>query len=128
MVSVVAVDLSEITIIGSEFNLPLGELSALSGTLTGTLADGTPLNVELGRESSATITLAATTDSDGDGIADGIDNCLDVQNPDQTDTDEDGVLSKSEWSAMKNSPAKADTNSDGRVSLKELVDWMKKTD
>jgi N-acetylglucosamine-6-sulfatase len=31
------------------------------------------------------------TDSDGDGVADDIDNCLSVANPDQADTDGDGV-------------------------------------
>ncbi|USN54821.1 MAG: hypothetical protein H6765_10245 [Candidatus Peribacteria bacterium] len=31
------------------------------------------------------------TDTDGDGVTDCFDNCVDVRNPDQTDTDGDGV-------------------------------------
>ena len=42
---------------GSDFNLPFGDITATSGTLTGILADGTPLNVDFGRASTATITL-----------------------------------------------------------------------
>lgn len=33
----------------------------------------------------------AAPDSDGDGVADGIDNCLATSNPDQADTDRDGI-------------------------------------
>ncbi len=36
-------------------------------------------------------TLSYTDDADGDGIADGYDNCPFVANPDQKDTDGDGV-------------------------------------
>jgi hypothetical protein len=46
-----------ITISGSGFNFPFGDLVPLSGTLTGVLSDGTPLNVNFGRASTATITL-----------------------------------------------------------------------
>ncbi len=51
--SIFALDTSAITIFGSGFNFPLGELTASSGTL----ADGTPLNVDFARASTATITL-----------------------------------------------------------------------
>jgi len=30
-------------------------------------------------------------DSDGDGVVDDIDNCIDIPNPDQVDTDGDGL-------------------------------------
>ena len=46
-----------VTIFGNGFNLPFGDITATSGTLTGTLADGAPLNVNFGRASTATITL-----------------------------------------------------------------------
>ena len=52
-----ALDFSATTIVGSGFNFPLGDLSAASGVLTGTLADGTPLDVNFSRASRARITL-----------------------------------------------------------------------
>ncbi len=55
--SLVSIDQSTVEIIGSGFNLPLGNITALSGTLTGSLSDGTPLNISFGRASTATITL-----------------------------------------------------------------------
>ena len=54
---IVALESSTITIVGGQFNLLLGELTELSGTLTGLLADGTPLNTNFSRASTATITL-----------------------------------------------------------------------
>ena len=39
----------------------------------------------------ATISRGGTTDSDGDGVPDDIDNCPDDSNPDQLDSDGDGV-------------------------------------
>ena len=38
-------------------NFPLGDIVATSGTLTGTLADGTLINIDFARASTATITL-----------------------------------------------------------------------
>ena len=76
---------------GFGFNFPLGPIADVSGILTGVLADGTAINVDFGRASGAQIVLVAVTDSDGDGIADGLDNCLDVQNPSQVDTDGNGL-------------------------------------
>jgi hypothetical protein len=80
-----------VVIFGGFFNFPFGEISSTTGTITGTLADGTPLNANFTRATTATITLVATTDTDGDGIADGLDNCLDVPNEDQADTDGNGL-------------------------------------
>jgi hypothetical protein len=48
----------DISIFGRAFNLPLGQVAALSGTLSGTLGDGTPISVDFARASSATITLS----------------------------------------------------------------------
>ena len=48
-----------IEIQGSGFNFPLGDIPSTAGTLTGTLADGTPINVPFARASTAKITLAA---------------------------------------------------------------------
>ncbi len=36
------------------------------------------------------VSSPSADDVDGDGVLDGVDNCLEVANPDQTDTDEDG--------------------------------------
>ena len=55
--SLLALESSAVEIFGSGFNFPLGDLTATEGTLTGILADGTPLNVGFGRASTATITL-----------------------------------------------------------------------
>jgi hypothetical protein len=38
-----------------------------------------------------TVEAAADTDADDDGVADDVDNCLNVYNPDQSDADEDGL-------------------------------------
>ena len=54
---IIALNDSSVTIFGTGFNLPLGDILGLQGTLTGTLADGSPLNVNFGRASSARITL-----------------------------------------------------------------------
>jgi hypothetical protein len=52
-----ALDLALIEIVGSGFNLPLGDIVALSGMLTGVLADGTPISTSFGRASTARISL-----------------------------------------------------------------------
>ena len=53
----VALDGSAISIFGSGFNLPIGDIGARSGTLTGFLSDGTPLNNSFVRATTAKITL-----------------------------------------------------------------------
>ncbi len=55
--SLFALDQSVITIRGSGFNFQMGDIAATSGTLTGFLLDGTPINNPFGRASTATITL-----------------------------------------------------------------------
>lgn len=52
-----AFDTSEIIFSGYGFNYPDGDITAISGTLTGFLDDGTPINIEFGRATTATITL-----------------------------------------------------------------------
>ena len=49
--------ISSMTIAGSSFNRPLGELSETEGSLSGILADGTPFSVDFARGATATITL-----------------------------------------------------------------------
>jgi uncharacterized protein YjbI with pentapeptide repeats len=51
-------DNSLITVVGADFNLPYGDITAASGTLTGNLADGTPIDVPFSRPGTGTITLA----------------------------------------------------------------------
>jgi hypothetical protein len=48
---------SLVEIYGWGFNHPYGEMTASSGTLTGWLMDGTPIDVDFGRASTATIYL-----------------------------------------------------------------------
>jgi hypothetical protein len=54
---IIAFGTSYIYIEGSGFNYPYGPIPVSSGTLTGTLSDGTPLDVEFGRASTAVIEL-----------------------------------------------------------------------
>jgi hypothetical protein len=55
--SLFALDGSLLWIRGSDFNYPIGELFETSGTLTGTLLDGTPINNPFGRDPLAQIFL-----------------------------------------------------------------------
>jgi hypothetical protein len=54
-----------------------------------------------------------TTDSDGDGIADDVDNCPTVANPNQADSDADGLGDACESSVYGTNPLVADTDDDG---------------
>lgn len=51
----IAIDDSQIRVFGTNFNYPLGEIPDTSGTLTGVLADGTPIDVPFARASTASI-------------------------------------------------------------------------
>jgi uncharacterized protein (TIGR03790 family) len=55
---------------------------------------------------TAPIVLDATPDSDGDGVPDSVDNCIEVPNADQRDTDGDGY----------GNACDADFDNDGRVT------------
>ncbi|MCB0640870.1 MAG: thrombospondin type 3 repeat-containing protein [Phaeodactylibacter sp.] len=54
-----------------------------------------------------------TTDTDGDGVADAVDNCPDVINADQTDTDGDGVGNKCDNCKFIANADQADADGDG---------------
>ena len=55
---IVVRDAARVDLVGSGFDFPLGDVTVLSGTLTGTLDDGTPLSTSFERDASATIHLA----------------------------------------------------------------------
>lgn len=59
----------------------------------------------------ATVTVEVVDDSDGDEVADGVDNCVSVPNPDQRDTDGDGY----------GNICDADFNNDGVVNFADLA-------
>jgi len=52
-----AFDTSKIILTGYGLNYPDGNITDISGTLTGFLDDGTPINIDFGRATTATITL-----------------------------------------------------------------------
>jgi len=52
-------------------------------------------------------------DMDGDGIADGVDNCLETPNPDQADLDGDGVGDACDSCPDESNPDQADADADG---------------
>jgi hypothetical protein len=85
-----ALDNAQVTLFGSNFNFPFGPISALTGTITGTLQGGESINVSFFQGRSGQIILSSS-DTDGDGILDDMDNCPDVFNTDQLDTDGDGT-------------------------------------
>ena len=75
---------------------------------------------------AADVTIAATVDTDGDGISDGSDNCPTIPNADQLDTDGDGMgdvcdddddndgfLDVSDNCPLNANPDQADTDGDG---------------
>src|SRR5690606_18874560 len=54
---------------------------------------------------------AAPADTDGDGVPDHLDNCIEVANPDQRDTDGDGYGNRCD----------GDLNNDGNVNFIDLA-------
>jgi hypothetical protein len=64
---------------------PAGTCQLTAGTCAGA-ADGAP-----GQACAAAFTVVTTTDTDGDEIADALDNCVTFPNTDQRDQDGDGV-------------------------------------
>lgn len=57
VVAIEARDLARIELYGLDFALPNGELTATSGTIEGTLEDGTPISATFTRDAGATILL-----------------------------------------------------------------------
>jgi len=53
------------------------------------------------------------SDADNDGIADALDNCIDVPNPDQSDVDSDGYGDLCDNCASIANPDQSDTDGDG---------------
>ena len=84
---------STLTIQGSDFavdGVPIGygPITALTGTLSGTLISGEAFSNVFTRSSIATVEVLAP-DADGDGHPDVADNCPATPNPVQTDADGD---------------------------------------
>jgi hypothetical protein len=83
-------DNAQVTLFGNGFNFPLGPISALTGTITGTLRSGESIDVSFFQSHSGQIILSSSLDTDGDGIPDSTDNCPNTPNADQADADGDG--------------------------------------
>lgn len=102
---------SSVTIYGSNFNFPLGELiDSTEGLITGILADGSSLSWSFRRTSDATIRLLPFISGDY-----GLNGDLDVDDLDQ------------QAAAMKNSNAALniyDENDDGRVDELDRAIWV----
>ncbi len=62
-------------------------LRAGSHTLTASVTDSSGLSAQ----ASVQVTVLAGNDGDGDGVADAVDNCPTVVNPEQGDLDSDGI-------------------------------------
>ncbi len=57
--------------------------------------------------------LVTKQDSDGDGVADDVDNCPGVSNPDQADSDGDGIGNACDNCPLNANPLQIDTDGDG---------------
>ena len=113
---------------GDQYNLTTGGPQGLAGfTLGGTPfilsepAQPSPVALNsssdylfhfCGGKASAT-TCTAIVDSDGDGIADSVDNCPHVSNGDQKDTDGDGVGDACDNCPKVSNPDQKDSNGNG---------------
>jgi len=62
----------------------------------------------------STTTCSTIVDSDGDGIADSVDNCPKVSNPDQKDSDGDGIGDACDNCPNVANPDQKDTNGNGK--------------
>jgi hypothetical protein len=67
--SLEARDAASIRIVGTAFDRPLGAIADASGTIAGTLADGTPLAAAFARDPTATIELVPEPSSTAIGVA-----------------------------------------------------------
>ena len=67
-----------------------------------------------GSKPLATLQVGTIPDTDGDGIRDDVDNCLNRRNPDQLDTDHDGVGDFCDNCLRDSNPSQTDTDGDGK--------------
>lgn len=61
------------------------------GTLTVDMVGNSKIEGVVPVDEGEDYAVLASSDSDGDGVSDFVDNCVDAYNPDQSDTDHDGV-------------------------------------
>ncbi len=66
-------DNAQVTLFGNGFNFPFGPISALTGTITGTLQSGESIEVSFSQSRPGQIILSS--DDDGDGVPDIKDDC-----------------------------------------------------
>ena len=106
---------SQVVIIGTNFNYPLGYISNTTGTLTGTLANGDPIDVEFIREGNGAILL--TSPKTADLFLDGSVNLQDF------------AIFASYWAdtecALQNNCEGADFEPDGDVDIEDLVEFSR---
>jgi hypothetical protein len=105
---------SQITVYGTGFNYPrLGYIADTSGTLTGTLANGNPIDTTFVRDGNGAILLvsAIKADLNLDGIVDFIDFALFASQWKNTDC------------AVHNNCKGADFEPDGDVDLEDLAEF-----
>ena len=106
---------AEITIMGRDFNYPLGYIDNVSGTLTGTLANGDPIDIDFVREGNGAILLANPNIADFN--FNGSVNLADF------------AILASYWAdtecALQNNCEGADFEPDGDVDIEDLVDFSR---
>ncbi|MEE2719628.1 MAG: lamin tail domain-containing protein [Planctomycetota bacterium] len=82
-------------------------------------------NGNLGSPLTSQHVIGGCTDTDGDGICDDIDNCVDTPNNDQADDDGDGIGNACD--SIDDNACRSDINEDGTVDIQDLLrlisDW-----
>ncbi len=66
---ILAQDTAQILLLGDQFNYPMGDITDLSGTVTGVLRDGSPFELDFERDSAARITLVVPEPGTAVGLA-----------------------------------------------------------
>ena len=105
----------QITVMGTNFNYPLGYISNTTGTLTGTLANGDPIDIDFVREGNGAILLANPNIADFN--FNGSVNLVDF------------AILTSHWLALDCSTYEncegADFEPDGDVDIEDLVEFSR---